>query len=395
MAVSVVALLGAAVAIDRFRVLADAARLLALGFLVLPGGMRFLPDPLTEPVVTSTQMAGLEMLQPIPTLLVVLVPALVWLAVDAVRLQRTLIAVIAAPVALRALAAGVAAFGVSAIVLGIVVLAAGLVALAIAIVRGTAEVGWPAGVFAFLAVPIGWSLVTAAPEAQAIALIALGTAGVVVGVVRRSLLIGHGGGVIATLGIWSLFDLVGVTGVDLWLLPVAIQLVVAGMGPRRRGTPSSWVIDVPPLLLVAIPALAERLADGPGTHTLLAGAVALIAVIYGGAAGRGGPLTVGMVVVLAVVGIETVAFAALVPTWAWFGGAGAVLIAAAILIERHGLSPSRAVGKLRDLAADAPVATTEAPPSSPPRAPRDGTVGRAPVPADAPPPQAPGVRGDT
>ncbi len=353
MAVSVIALLGTATAIDRFPILADGTRLLALVFLVVPGGARFLPDSLTDPVMTYAQMTGLDLLQPIPMLVIVLLPALVWLAVDAVRLQRTLIAAIAAPVALRTLGAGVAALGVGPIVLGIVVLAAGLVALAVAIGRGTAEVGWPAGVFAVLALPIGWSLVAAAPEAQAIALIALGTVGVIVGVVRRSLVIGHGGGIVATLGIWSLFDLLGVTGLDLWLLPVAVQLVAAGMGPRRRGTLGSWAIDVPPLLLVAIPALGERLAGGPGIHTLLAGAVALIAVIYGGASGRGGPLTVGMLVVLAVVGIETVAFAALVPTWAWFGAAGAVLIAAAILIERHGLSPSRAADRLRDLAGDA------------------------------------------
>lgn len=403
--VQVVALLGTAVAVDRLRGAADAVRTLVLFPLLLPGAIRYVPDALTDTITTSAQLNALELLSPIPTLLAVLVPALVWLVIDAVRRERVYVAVVAAPVAARALAAGVAALGVGPLVLGIVLLAAGLaavaIAVAIAVARGTRELGWPAGVFAVLTVPAGWALAAVAPEALSIALIALGTAGVVAGARRRSHLIGHGGGVIAILGIWSLFDLRAVTAVDLWLLPVAIQLVVAGMGARRRGRLSSWAIDVPPLLLVAIPALSERLADGPATHTLLAGLVAIVAIIYGGASGRGGPLTVGMLVILAVVTIETIAFAALVPTWAWFAGAGAVLIAAAVLIERHGLSPTRAVGKLRDLAADEPVDDARGPESpaaspsstspsstSPPPAPAagDGSVGQAPVPDDAPPP---------
>lgn len=391
-AIAVAALLGTAAAVDRLRGAADALRVLAVLVLVFAGGTRFLPEELTGAITTSAQMAGLDLLQPIPALLAVLIPALTWLVVDAVRLERVLVATLGAAVAARVLAAGVAAFGAGPIVLGVVLLVAGLAALAVAIARGTREVGWPGAIFALLTVPAGWALVAATPEAQAIALVALGTAGVIVGVVRRNLVIGHGGGIVAILGIWWLFDLSGISAVDLWVLPVALQLVVAGTGARRRGSPSSWAIDVPPLLLVAIPALAERLADGPGTHTLLAGAVALVAVIYGGASGRGGPLTTGMLVILAVVGIETVAFAALVPTWAWFAGAGAVLIAAAILIERHGLSPSRAVGKLRDLAGDAPADETATSTATPPPPPGDGPVGRAPVPADAPPPA---VRGTT
>lgn len=369
-AIAGVATLGLAATIDRLPWAADGVRGLAVVILVVALDSSYVTGTARVEVVTGAQWNALQFLRPIPALLVVLGPAAVWLVLDAWRTRRTAVAVLAAPVVVRLLASVIVGFGVGPVVLGAVLLGAGLLALTVALTARPRQVRAALGVVAAIAAVPGWFLIGATEEAQAIALIALGAVGVVIGIVRRSQLIGHGGGILAILGIWLLLDLRGVTATDLWMLPVAVQLAAAGTRARRLRTVSSWVIDVPPLLIVAIPAIAERLTGGPGYHTLLAGAVAMLAVIHGGAAGRGGPLTSGSVVLVTVVVVETVAYAALVPTWAWFAVAGTVLLGAAVLIERRGLSPGQAVDTLRHLAADSPSAPDEQPSASPPEPPR-------------------------
>jgi hypothetical protein len=135
-------------------------------------------------------------------------------------------------------------------------------------------------------------------------------------------------------------------------LPVAMQLWAAGSVTRRRHGTSSWLTDVPPLLLVAIPALAERLAGGPGWHAVLAGGLAAVAIAYGGAVRLGGPLVVGTVVLVATVAVESVAMIAAVPTWAWLAAGGAGLLATAAAIERTGGSPVTAARRLREVVAE-------------------------------------------
>src|SRR5690606_26487292 len=104
------------------------------------------------------------------------------------------------------------------------------------------------------------------------------------------------------------------------------QLWLAGLPARRAGRVSSWVADVPPLLLVVVPALLERLAGGSGWHAALAGILTILAVLGGGAGRHGGPLVVGVVGLVAVVAIETLAVVAAVPTWAWLTVGGIVLV---------------------------------------------------------------------
>lgn len=351
-AVAVVALFALAVTIDRLAAAADVVRGLGVVALLFVAGVREIPMDLLGGVTTSGQMTALELLRPVPALLVVLGPAAVWLVLDAVRLRRTSVAVLAAPVVVRLTATVVTGFGFGPVVLGSVLMGLGLLALIGALTTRELALRAALAVVAVVAVLPGWALIGVTPEARAIALVAVGLAAVAIGVARRNLVVGHGGGIVATVGIWLLLDLRSIDAVDVWTLPVAVQLVAAGMRARRAGTVSSWAVDVPPLLLVAVPAIGERLAGGSGIHALLAGALAVVAVVYGGAAGRGGPLTSGILVLLTVVAVETVAYAALVPTWAWLAVAGSVLLGAAVLIERKGLSPARAVGKLRDLAGD-------------------------------------------
>jgi hypothetical protein len=152
-----------------------------------------------------------------------------------------------------------------------------------------------------------------------------------------------------TVGIWQLLALAEVRALDVWVLPVAAQLWVAGAVTRRRTGTSSWVTDVPPLLLVTLPALAERVAGGPGWHAVLAGTLAALAVAWGGAARLGGPLFVGTTVLVLVVAVEVLAVVVAVPTWAWLALGGVTLLAAAVAIERAAGSPVTAARRLREV----------------------------------------------
>lgn len=350
----VIALFGLATVVDRLAAIADLVRGVAVAALLLALPASAVPWGVVDGVVTRGQLVGVELLRPVPQAVLVLAPALLWLVADARRRGRLAIGLLAVPVAVRLAASLAAAAGAGPVGIGAVLLGLGLAATVVALTATSRQLVWPMGAAAALHVLPGWALIGATPHVRALALIALGLVGVAAGVVRRNLVVGHLGGAVATVGLWSLLHLSGITAVDVWLLPVAAQLVAAGWTARRASRVSSWAIDVPPLLLVAVPALAERLANGPGWHTILAGGIALVAVIHGGASGRGGPLTVGIVVLVSVVLVETIAYAALVPTWAWFAAAGVVLLVAAVLIERHGLSPTRAVARLRDLAGDEP-----------------------------------------
>jgi hypothetical protein len=274
----------------------------------------------------------------------VTVLGVVWLAVDAVRLQRPWLLALAAPIALRGALSTLLVLGVSVEVMGLVVLAAA----GLATVAAAAEVGrWrlAAGVFATIAVPTGWLLLGDDPAPRAWVTVALGAVVVAAGLLRRQPLLGHLGGIVMTLGVWWLLALEDVTAAELWVLPVAAQLWGAGLLARHRGT-SSWLTDVPPLLLVAVPALAERLVGGPGWHTVLAGGIGVLAVAGGGARRLGGPLIVGSVILASVAVVETLAVVASVPTWAWLALAGAVLLGTAVAIERSGASPVASARRL-------------------------------------------------
>jgi hypothetical protein len=331
------ALLGVATATDRVAPAADLVRVVAAA------------AALTLPTLTWSQVGTdpdqalvLDLFRPAREALVVALLATGWLVVDAIRRDRPRVAAIAAPVVVRAALTVALLAGLSLPAAGVMLLVLGTAALVVVALVPAASAGarWriPAGVLAAVTTLPGWLLLGQADHLRAWTLVAYGAAAIGVGVLRRRPILAHAGGVVATLGTWWLFSLGGVVGTDLWVLPVAAQLWVAGVLARRRGT-SSWIADVPPLLLVVVPALAERLAGGPGWHTVLAGGVAVAAVAGGGIRRLGGPLVVGTLALVAVVLVETLAFVASVPTWAWLAVGGAVLLGVAVLIERTGTSP--------------------------------------------------------
>jgi hypothetical protein len=331
--VVVVALLTLATLVDRVPVAADPVRLFAaLVALVLP--TLGLPAA-TAGVLDPDQELVLTLLTPSSEALVVALVASTWLLVDAWRRGRPLLAALAAPLLVRALVALGVLTGLGAPGTGMVLLVVGAVAVASTVARRGRV---PAGVLAATSIPIGWLLLGPADELRAATLVVHGATLVGVGVLRRQPVLAHLGGVVAILGLWWSMSIGDVTAIDLWVLPVAVQLWVAGAQARRRGA-SSWVADVPPLLLVVVPALAERLADGPGWHSVLAGGLAVLAVAGGGVRRLGGPLVVGTIAVVAVVLVETFALVASVPTWAWLALGGALLLGVAVMIERTGTSP--------------------------------------------------------
>jgi hypothetical protein len=276
----------------------------------------------------------------------VTVLAATWLVVAAVRNGRPWLAALAAPVAVRAVLSISLVLGAPVPWVGVgLLVVAGVAAVVLA---DTGRWRLPAAALVLVAAPTGWLLLGDDPTLRAWATIATGAVLVAAGVLRRNVVVGQLGGVVATVGVWRLFALAEVTAADVWVLPVAVQLAVAGRLARRRGA-SSWVADVPPLLLVAVPALGERLAGGPGWHALLAGTVGVVAVAVGGVRRLGGPLVVGSLVLAAVAVVETLAVVASVPTWAWLALGGASLLGAAVAIERSGTSPVVTARRLVDV----------------------------------------------
>jgi hypothetical protein len=344
--VGVAGLLYLAGTLDALEPAADSIRALA----VIAGLLLLVPVWGTSTLAPDGGRSGLFWAYGLRVIPAAMVPAAViggWLTIDAVRRRRMVIATLAAPVVVRALAAGLLASGISirltgALLLAVAVSAAGAAALGPRALLGPMVTG---SVFAGL---VGWVFVGDTPTLRAASVVVAGLGIAAAGAFRRRPLVAHVGGVLATIGVWQLLDIGQHTALDLWLLPVAAQLAVAGEVARRRGT-SSWVAFVPPLLLVAIPAIAERITGGGGWHAVLAGGVGIVAIVGGGARRLGGPLIVGTMVTVAVVLVETFAVVAAVPTWVWLAVGGLVLLGAAALIERLGGSPVKAVRRTVDV----------------------------------------------
>jgi hypothetical protein len=331
--VAVVLLLAAATVVEVVPVAADVLRVVAATVALL-----------AEPVATG----GLEaawIAAPAASLVVTVLVGEVLVAG-----RRPWLLVLAGPVLVRAVAG--LAVGVTGTRTG-----TGAALLALAVVAGLVVVRpgrfrLPGVVTAATAGVPAVALLSLTPEALAWATVAVGVAVVAGGVLARRPGVAHTGGVVATLGVWQLLAIAEVTAVDVWLLAPAVQLWLVGLPARREGRLSSWVVDVPPLLLVVVPALVERLAGGSGWHAALAGTVAVLAVVSGGAGRHGGPLVVGALAVVAVALVETLAVVAAVPTWAWLTVGGGLLLAVGASIERTDGGPVEGTRRLVDALAE-------------------------------------------
>jgi len=193
---------------------------------------------------------------------------------------------------------------------------------------------------------------TAQPDTLGPALIILGFLAIGQGLLFAKAEIAHIGGVVATLGIWLTLATNQVLAAEAYALPVALQLLVAGIVSRQNGrTTNSWVAYGPAIGLLAAAGMAERLDGGDAWHAVFAGTVGVIAVVVGGSRRLAAPLLLGTATLVAIVAHESFDTAAGIPTWAWLATGGATLIGSAVLMERNDLGPIEAGRRVVDVVA--------------------------------------------
>jgi hypothetical protein len=224
--------------------------------------------------------------------------------------------------------------------------------------------------------PVRWRLPFAAAAAAAVlaglalasgdlarfaeAVVLVGGMVIAAGLILRNSLVAHAGGALATLGIGLHLTIDGVSALEPFVAPIALQLVVAGWQLRHRGgepadaagvaaTVSSWVAYGPAIGLLGGAAIAERLAGGEAWHGLVAGAVGVVAVAAGGWRRLAGPLFLGTALVGTATVIEAFSTLAGVPTWAWLAAGGFSLLAVGVALERSATSPVEAGRRLVDV----------------------------------------------
>jgi hypothetical protein len=197
----------------------------------------------------------------------------------------------------------------------------------------------------------GLALAINDPAAFGPAMMVTGALVVATGLVLEHASIVHLGGVTLTVGCWMTFATNAVLVAEAYVLPVALQLIGAGLWARHhdRPAPSSWIAYGPAIALLAGAALGERVAGGSPWHSVFAGLVGVVAVVAGGSRRLVAPLVLGTATLVVVVGRESLDQAAGLPTWSWLAAGGATLIAAAVTMERRDLSPIEAGRRVVDV----------------------------------------------
>jgi hypothetical protein len=209
---------------------------------------------------------------------------------------------------------------------------------------------WSLPVLAGAAIACAGGLGLAAHDASALADAVMITSGIGLAV---SIERGRLDGVIVswlamTAGIWLRLADAEVTAVEPYLVPVAVLLIGAGLRARSTGT-SSWIAYGPVVTIFGGAALAERLSGGPGWHAVVAGTVAVLAVAAGGYRKLAAPLFLGTALLVILVGYETLAITAALPTWTWLAAGGVALLSAGVAMERKDLTPIETGKRLVDV----------------------------------------------
>ncbi len=273
----------------------------------------------------------------------------VLLLVDGLRSPGVVGSAAATLLVLRVSAASALAVGAAVEVVGagLMIIAVGSALLAAAGSRLLPVGGrLVAGTVALAVGPVGWVLLDDAVPLRSWTLLTAGVVALTIGLASKRWALAHTGAAVATVGTWSLLAGLDSTALDVWLLPVAVQLVLAGQAVRRRAVVSSWLTYAPPVAMVGIPAVLERLFGGAGWHGVLAGSIGVGAVVVSAFPGLRGPMTVGGGLIVAVVVVETLAIIAGLPTWVWLTVGGVVLLLAAAVIERADGSPAGLVRRV-------------------------------------------------
>jgi hypothetical protein len=196
----------------------------------------------------------------------------------------------------------------------------------------------------------GLAAATGDVGASGTALILLGAIGAAYSIVHRSTLGAIGAGVVVTVGVWAHLVEAEVTVLDAYLAPVAIGLMLAGLKARTAAPRvSSWVAYGPAIVVLGGSALLERLQGGDGIHALVAGTVAVAAVLTGGGRRLVGPLLLGTALLVTLTVHESLDVTRTVPTWGWLALGGTVLLSAGIAMERLDTTPVETGRRLVDV----------------------------------------------
>lgn len=271
---------------------------------------------------------------------------------DAVRLRHPQLAYGAALSAPVAVGAFVRATGLSLPATGVAMTVGAVVVAGLgSLLLGEA---WRRPAAAAVVALLGGGVLLAAqqPAAFAHALLVTGGLGWAVGVATDRIDVQAGAGAIATAGFWMRLDSGGVTASEPYLLPVVALLLLAGASAMAKGTAGSWVAYGPAIGLLGGSALTERVQGGPGWHAVLAGAVGIAAVVAGGDRRLAAPLVLGTVLLVALVGYESLAITAGLPTWVWLAAGGSALLGAGVTMERHEVGPLETGRRLVDVMSD-------------------------------------------
>lgn len=269
---------------------------------------------------------------------------------DALRLRQPEVALgasVALPVAVAALAR---AAGLSLPSSGVALTVAAAVMAGLGVNLGRR---WAVPVLGAVGLSIGLGLGLAVPDPVALAdaLVVAGGIGLAASVHQRSWPGVYAAGSVVTGGLWLRLAQGGVSASEPYLVPVGALLLLAGTQARRSGA-GSWIAYGPAVGLFGGAALVERLAGGPGWHGLVAGAVGVSAVAAGGRWRLAAPLLLGTGLLVVVVGFETLAVTAGLPTWVWLALGGSVLLGAGVAMERHDLGPVETGRRLVDVVSE-------------------------------------------
>ncbi|MEA3056845.1 MAG: hypothetical protein QOD30_2277, partial [Actinomycetota bacterium] len=200
----------------------------------------------------------------------------------------------------------------------------------------------------------GLGLALASTDAVAFAdsLVIAGGLVATLGMVRRSEAIAHVGGAAIVAGIVLHLGVDGVQASEPYVLPVAVQLGIAGWHRRRQVFTSSWVAYAPSVALVGGTALVERIGGGSEWHVLVVAAVGTLAVAIGGWQRLVGPLLTGTALLVAITAHESLGALAGIPTWTWLAIAGTSLLGTGVALERTDTTPAEAGRRLVDVVGD-------------------------------------------
>ena len=274
------------------------------------------------------------------------------LLADGIRLGRPRLAAtgaVMAPIAL--LAAGVAA-GVPVGSVGLAVATSAVVWLGLAAAI-TGRWALPSLSGAAASACVGLLASTADARSLATTLILVGVLGAGSAIAARRPDLAAAASTLAAGGTWLHLGLSGVVATEPYLMPVTIGLLAFGAFRRHESQAEdipigSWSAYGFPIVVLGGAAFAERLGGGSGWHAILAGAVGVAAVAWGGARRLSAPLLVGTVLVVAVTVHEALGGLAGTPTWAWLALGGGSLLATGIGLERSDSTPIDAGRRLVD-----------------------------------------------